>query len=279
MSDLCSVRQRVYVFADIETTGLDLVKHGIIQIGSWATGETESEFYGYFVEDANPLIDREFTSAFESQLGVGGGAMIARPSTGIQIEQQALDVNGFTLDRIEAADALNNVLCRWASWIARLAAGFTTNLSVPFEGPMNPADERDVYLVFHNAQFDSPRLQLALARAGLSLKQFRRVLCTVTLGWAVTGKVMSQNGLLEHFGLKNHMGNDALGDAYGCSQIFHAMRAKTESLRHPMRVPSVWSQQYDTGSSLPSPALQGVVDGRVCSNGSGAAGAGERTCA
>lgn len=168
-----------YAFCDIETTGLDLVKHGICQIGGFATGEDFETKMGSFVQDANPLT-----------------------VPGTEIDQRSLDVNGFTRERIGAAQPIDIVVRAFDAWLGTL---------------------NEPTLVFHNAQFDAPRLQIAHDRAGLSTKRFRRVLCTISLGFMDARRVHSLASLCEKFGIQNEAAHDALGDATATAEAFHAI--------------------------------------------------------
>lgn len=47
----------IYVFIDLETTGLNPEIHGIIQIAAYACGATEDDLYGYFMAYAKPEPD------------------------------------------------------------------------------------------------------------------------------------------------------------------------------------------------------------------------------
>lgn len=199
-----SKRKRIFVAVDTETTGLSLIDHGIIQIGAYATGESYSDFKGYFVEDANPFI-------------TGEGQL-----TNIKISDQALAVNGFTLERIEAADPLDFVIQRFVAFLTRLRDGHNPNINPDTE---QKSDGNEIVLVFHNAKFDAPRLELVLDFTGCpGDKFFRRTLCTITQAFTLFDEMLSLAKLAEKFDIKNGMTHDALGDAITTAQVFHKMR-------------------------------------------------------
>lgn len=195
-SPLVAARTQIFVAVDLETTGLDLQKHGIIQIGAYATGTDQNDLYGTFLEDATPFAEDDGTTRANLD------------SLFMHFEDSAFQVNGFTIERIFMADALVNVLCRFKVWLDALSA------------------EGDVTLVFHNAAFDVPRLELAMSYFKVpQAKQLRRVLDTVSLGFMAMGKAPSLKDLAAHYGIVNRTAHkSALTDAITTSKVFHAIQ-------------------------------------------------------
>ncbi len=128
------------------------------------------------------------------------------------IEESALKVNGFTADRIRASRSISVVIREFAEFIRGLSK------------------DSDVVLVFHNAPFDVGFLNRAFNLEPLDDGAFRRVLDTVTLGFAVFGKPMSLASLAEQCGVTNGAAHDGLGDAYTTISIFHELRATLQRL-------------------------------------------------
>ena len=237
-------KSKAFVFVDLETTGLDLVKHGIIQVGAYATGASENVRLGYFVEDANPFIDEDGNT------------------TPISFSQESLDVNGYTFEDIDAADALNNVLMRFDVWCMRLS------------------EKYDLTLVYHNAKFDHPRLELAYQRAGLSEPTwFRRVLCTVSLGFAKYGEVLSLKKLAEKLNIYNGDAHDALNDAMTTASVFHKLNVREATIiQHippnlpyipappPTTLPQVYGIPGINGTDAQDGTLWALKDGKVPSS-------------
>jgi len=182
-------KQNIFVFVDTETTGLHLTKHGIIQIGAYATGETLSDFKGYFVRDCAP------TS--------GGG-----DSTDIEIDPSALAINGFTAGRIFDSKPTSHVMWEFADFLIDL----------------EKKNSAEATLVFHAAKFDAPRLEIAAERTCVSLPWMRRVLCTITQGFVTYGETLSLDKLAEKCGVSNGMKHDALADAITTAGVFHHLR-------------------------------------------------------
>jgi DNA polymerase III alpha subunit (gram-positive type) len=193
MSDT-QVKPTIYVGIDIETTGLDLLRNSIVQLGAYATGENENDFYGYFVEDANPFVNDEG---------------VTRPNNEgfMSFQQTAFDVNGFTLDRVNNAEPLVNVLCRFAVWMDSLMK------------------QGEIMTVFHGAKFDVPRIELATEWFNVpDPKAFRRVIDTQSLGFLMHGVVESLKNLAARYGITDHRAHDALADAMTTMKVFHAIK-------------------------------------------------------
>ena len=179
---------RTFISIDLETSGLRPEKHGIIQIGAVATGETEEDFKGYFVSDCNP------------HLGLNSGEYKA-----VSIDQGALDVNGFDRDRIEAATPLVTVEHNFYKWLTKWP---------------NPV------MVCQNTPFDIGWLQRDFTRLGLDCNIFRRTLDTCAMGFSLFDVVEGQSKLAARFGIKNHGEHDALCDAFVNSKLFHKLRCE-----------------------------------------------------
>jgi DNA polymerase III epsilon subunit-like protein len=230
MSDTSGVHPTIYVGIDIETAGLDLLHNGIVQIGAYATGENENDLYGYFVEDANPFVNEE------------GVARDAKEGL-MSYQQDAFNVNGFTINRIELADALANVLCRFSVWIDNLKKKVSPN----------------VYAVFHGSKFDVPRIELGMQFFNVPDPQaFRRVIDTQSLGFLLHGKTESLKNLAARYGIVDHQAHDALADAMTTMKVFHAMRRDQAKRSAPVS-PKPWQiGDYVQPSYWPSsPAVYG----------------------
>lgn len=214
-------KKKVYVFVDLETTGLNLFANGIIQIGAIATGENEGEFLGYFVKDANPCKGTSSDGAFQ------------------RIEDSALKVNKFTHKRIEAAPYLADTLMQFENWLTDLAK---FKIGEP---------EREIVIVCHGAKFDVPRIEFAFAQNNMEVpKVFRRVLCTVSLGYDVFGELLSLENLSLKLDITNGQSHDALADAIVTMKVFHALKRMKPNT-------TAWTPARQT---LPNFLIQGPMD-------------------
>ncbi len=190
-----TAKPRVFVGLDLETTGLHMSDHGIIQIGAWATGENEHIFKGYFVSDVNPDVSY-YQKNFKEHT--------------VKRSKEAFDVHGISEDRIASAPPIDEAIGELHGWLKKLA------------------QHHDVYIVGQNVPFDVAWLKKDFHRFGFDDSCFRRVIDNVSLGFVLFGKTLSQKRLAEKFGIKNSYAHDALGDAYTCIAVFHEMKREID---------------------------------------------------
>lgn len=195
-AELTETPKRTFISIDLETTGLRPEKHGICQIGAYATGEDEDDFKGYFFSDCNPHV------------ALNDGSY--KP---VVVDQSALDVNGFDRARIESARALVEVEHEFHRWLNKW---------------QNPV------MVCQNTPFDIGWLQRDFTRLGLDCIIFRRTLDTCSLGFALFGVVEGQNKLANRLGIRNGGEHDALSDAIVNSKLFHRLRCELIGRRTPL---------------------------------------------
>ncbi len=171
----------IYVFLDVETTGLDPRHHGIIEIGASIYHETGRK-YGTFRDTCNP-----------GDVGVS---------------ERALEINGFTLERIEKSLPICTVLKAFFMFIEEY--------------------NDDMIFVMHNAPFDTAFILEALRQNYMETKHFRRVLDTVSIAHSLVDerKLMSLSDLSERLGVQTDDWDrhSALGDAEQTARCFWAMQ-------------------------------------------------------
>lgn len=215
-------KPRLFVALDLECTGLDSAKHGICQIGAWATGEGEDDFRDYFVSDANP---HHATAQGERR---------------VEVSLDALRVNGFTQERIDRSLSLSVVLWQFSKWLTKRK------------------DNYEIVIVGQNVPFDVAWLIKDFRRNGLDVQCFRRVIDNASLGFAVYGELMGQGKLADRLGIINAGAHDALADAYTASKIFHRLRAKLAPAPNPLDLtPFTNPNQWVQGVSLVDTTLYG----------------------
>lgn len=180
---------KTFISIDLETTGLEMDKHGICQIGAWATGESIDHFKDYFVTDVNP----HKSAPLEE--------------TRVQISGQALEVNGFTLGRIEKGVPLWKALKDFNAWLCKYNNG------------------TDVICVGQNVSFDLAWLKRDFYRQGLDTGIFRRYGDCYTLSLMAFGEPMGLGKVSTKLGLQFGAAHDALADAYQAAVVFHKLKA------------------------------------------------------
>lgn len=111
------------IVVDVETSGVDPHIHGLLSVGAIVWEDPEQWFYGE-----------------------------ARPAEGVLLDNQALEVNGFTPEQLSALPKdMPTMLLEFFTWVRT---------------------QRPPYLLMgHNAQFDLKFLQKETARAGMSAKE------------------------------------------------------------------------------------------------------------
>lgn len=195
-----------YVAIDTETTGLDSDKNGIIQLGAVVFNQT-GELVSVFVSDAYPgVLEWEDASLHYAHKVV--------------VSRQALEVNGFTINRIEKAPSLGTVLQNFMKWLQ------------PFSGQTPVA-------IFKNAPFDCGFMQKAFRKCNVDPgRLFRRVRDLDTQAPDVFGEHNYPRSLeeickkLEIEKVNNH---DALHDALATGKAFFKMKAILDS-RRPVEI-------------------------------------------
>ena len=178
----------VYIGVDTETSGLDCDKHGLLQIGAAATSAT-----GFLLDVFKYDVDPGF----------------------VEFDEKALEINGFTSDRIRLAPRRGLVAKEFGKWLDSFG---------------------NVILVFHNAPFDVAFLQQAFRAEGVPLDHFRRVRDTATMSPDVYGESnypRSLKNICEKLGIVNAKEHDAFADAYATIQVFHRMRQILDDRRQP----------------------------------------------
>jgi DNA polymerase III alpha subunit (gram-positive type) len=200
---------KTYIALDLETTGLDSQKHGIIQIGAWATGESEDHFKDYFVTDCDPSY---FGGKFKK----------------VQFDEGARKVNGFTDERIADAPDIDVALRAFNNFLQKYRQ----------DGPTGQLN--DVVIVGQNVPFDVAWLIKDFRRFGLNTDVFRRVVDNASLGFAVFGELMGQGKLADKFGIKNGGAHDALSDAMTASKVFHRLRKRLPRPKDFTMVPRLY---------------------------------------
>jgi DNA polymerase III epsilon subunit-like protein len=191
---------KTFIALDLETTGLDSTKHGIVQIGAFATGDTEDHFKGYFVRDTDP----NFSTKGVHQ---------------VQYDSKAFECNGFTPARIDKAEIFSDTLRDFNAFLQK----YTQN-------------EGEVIIVGQNTPFDVAWLIKEFRRFGYEPSVFRRVIDNVTLGYAVYGECLGQAKLASRLGIKNNDAHDALADAMTASKIFHRLSKRIRLEMQPLSV-------------------------------------------
>jgi len=112
------------IVVDVETSGIDPHLHGLISIGAINWDDPEKWFYGE-----------------------------ARPAEGVEIEDRALEVNGFTREQLATLPMdMPTLLLAFFDWV-------------------NAQDVPHI-LAGHNAQFDLKFIQKEVQRAGLDQRLF-----------------------------------------------------------------------------------------------------------
>jgi DNA polymerase III epsilon subunit-like protein len=177
-----------YIFVDIETTGLDPQKHGICSVGAYATGENENDFRGFFYNECDPRYGED----------------------PVEVDESAMKINGIDLNHTV------------------LTTGYVLQKFYTFVNQFNKVDNfnrpPETILVFHNAKFDVAFLERFFRVYNIATKTFRPVLCTVSLGFAATGEVLSLPKLCARYDITNGQEHNALADAITTSKVFHAIQ-------------------------------------------------------
>lgn len=196
---------KYYVSIDLETTGLDPNKNGIIQIGA-CVFNAQGELVTVFVSDCLP------GTSFVNEEAVWDDMA---PHT-IVISKQALEVNGFTLGRIYNAPPISMVLDDFMIWLQ------------PFSGQTPIA-------VFHNAPFDVGFLNVAFQRAGIDPgRLLRRVRDTATMSPDVYGEdnyPRSLEEICKREGIEKVNNHDGLHDALATGKAFFTLKTKLDARR------------------------------------------------
>lgn len=134
------------IVVDVETTGIDPHIHGIISIGAINWDDPEQWFYGE-----------------------------ARPDERVEIDQFALDVNGFTHESLAALPMdMPTMLVQFFDWVA--------------------AQGKPQMLAGHNAQFDLKFIQKEAQRAGLDQRLFPFPYHTIDLHTLAQVEYFRNNG-------------------------------------------------------------------------------------
>lgn len=189
-------RPRTYIFPDLELSGDDPAIHGIVQIGAWATGETERDFRGWFATDSNPQIvgqnGKERTVAFD---------------------RKAMKVNGFTDERVAAAPTEFEAASKFNDFLVRKSA--------------------DSELVFVGSEIGTDLLWVRrMFRAnGIDPHHLVRKIELSTLGEVAFGEIMGLGKLAARIGLRYSDAHDALTDSYAGAVVFHTLRGIIENAR------------------------------------------------
>lgn len=181
-------KPQTFISIDLETTGLDSDKHGICQIGAWATGETEDHFKGYFLQDVNPHV-RYYGNEEEQR---------------VQVDREALRVNGFTNERIDEGVPWGRSMYLFNNWLKKWTVG------------------TDLICVGQNTAFDIAWLQKLFNREGLDTGVFRRNVDCYTLSFLAFGRPMGLGKVASRMGIK-YPAHDALTDAWAASTVFHRL--------------------------------------------------------
>jgi len=174
-----------YIVAiDLETTGIDPSISGICEIGA-VFGTADGEVLDFFREDCNP------------------GEVV--------FTDEARRINGFTDERLRRARPVEHVV-----------ADLQKQLEVYRGSYQGTKYENNVTLLFHNAIFDCGFLQPVYRRTNLDMFFFRRVLCTVSIAFAVIRPHMTRKlaKLAELFELTNTAEHSALNDALTTFKVY-----------------------------------------------------------
>jgi DNA polymerase-3 subunit epsilon len=194
-----------YVSIDLETTGLDPHTNGICQIGA-CVFNASGELVTVFVSDCCPssdFINEEAVYPF-------------MPEHVIVVTKEALELNGFTLERIYDAPGIGYVLQKFLNWLK------------PYSGQTPIA-------VFHNAPFDVGFLKRSFARAGIDPgRLLRRVRDTATMSPDVYGEgnyPRSLEEICKREGIEKVNNHDGLHDALATGKAFFSLKAKLDDRR------------------------------------------------
>jgi DNA polymerase III alpha subunit (gram-positive type) len=132
----------------------------------------------------------------------------------VDYSEQALAINGFTREQIKSFEPIDMSIRALAYWLKK-------------NGRM--------HTVCHNAPFDVGFLRPAFAAAGEEDGPFRRVLCTVSIGFATFPDLGSYSlaALCKHLGIVQEGAHDALGDAKATSAVLHRCLRELRSRCQP----------------------------------------------
>jgi DNA polymerase III epsilon subunit-like protein len=177
-----------YIGADLEMTGTDKSKHGLLQIGAWATAEHEDHFKGYFVTDVNPYLVGQRKARRE-----------------VEIHWPSMKIHGFQQKRIETAPPMYQALQAFTHYLRR------------YKG-------HQLIFVGMSILSDLAWLREEFRRNGLDGKIFSSFIELKDLTPLVFGKRMGLERTARELGIRNGDAHDALGDAYTSNKVFHRLR-------------------------------------------------------
>ena len=174
-------RNVVLASLDLEMSGLDPDKNGIIQIGLWATGQHEGILRGFYMSDCNPEI-----------VGKNGR------KREIAYDPESMKVNGLTHERVMSAPPMQKAIYGLIEEIRRYKSS-------------------RLVLVGSNIANDLYWLETAIRLEGFSMPRYDLV-DIGDMTEIAFGERMGLNKAASKVGVKNAYTHDALADAW-CGTI------------------------------------------------------------
>ena len=194
---------RTLFFFDTETTGLDPNRHGIVQI-AWII-----EKPGF------PLIERCFDVKLDDN---------------VDINLKALEVNGFTLERLKKGQPKELVLSELHSDLNETMKGGYEII------PCGQNVKFDVDFLMAMIQKTDHKYEINFGDR--SKLQLRKPVCTLLMAHFLSfhGKLNLPNyknvTMAKHFGVPLPNAHDALGDVHATKQVYHCLEAMLLNTSH-----------------------------------------------
>lgn len=222
--DAATEKPLAYVFVDLETTGLSVLKHGICQIGAYATGVDENDILGYFVEDADPTYQ------------------------GAILDEGAFKVNGFTQGRLYASRGIDTVLDLFKTYLKNIELSYTPVLvfhNAKFDVP------------FIECAYERAGIEFKFTRRVLCTISIAHAI----LGPAAP---RSLEKLSKELGISNTQSHDALSDAITTSKVFHALMRRNKPFTQVVNIPPSYTITTPMpGSEIRQYGVQGGGGGGI----------------